>query len=155
MSSFSHLMRSRATTPVILGGCWSSLQKIPIYVWVFPKIGIPQNGWFIKENPIKMDDLGGTTIFGNIHIQYPIRNASSPASLLLLPRYAYQIRAHISPLFWFAGYPDCLMMASNVDMRISRGGLIVGGSTKKDDICCFLLLMEEILHHLGCIKPWK
>ena len=25
---------------------------------VFPKIGIPQNGWGIMENPIKMDDLG-------------------------------------------------------------------------------------------------
>ena len=28
-------------------------------MWVFPKIGVPQNGWFIIENPIiKMDDLG-------------------------------------------------------------------------------------------------
>ena len=27
-------------------------------IWVFPKIGVPQNGWFIIENPIKVDDLG-------------------------------------------------------------------------------------------------
>ena len=27
-------------------------------MWVFPKIGVPQNGWFVMENPIKMDDLG-------------------------------------------------------------------------------------------------
>ena len=27
-------------------------------MWVFPKIRVPQNGWFIMQNPIKMDDLG-------------------------------------------------------------------------------------------------
>ena len=29
-----------------------------VYIWVFPRIGVPQNGWFIMENSIKMDDLG-------------------------------------------------------------------------------------------------
>ncbi len=27
-------------------------------IWVFPKIGVPQNGGFTRKNPIKMDDLG-------------------------------------------------------------------------------------------------
>ena len=26
--------------------------------WSKIKIGVPQNGWFIMDNPIKMDDLG-------------------------------------------------------------------------------------------------
>ena len=37
---------------------------------VEPKIGgtPPKSMVKIMENPINMDDLGGTTIFGNIHI---------------------------------------------------------------------------------------
>jgi len=31
---------------------------VKVNIWVFPKIvGNPQNGWFIMENSIKMDDL--------------------------------------------------------------------------------------------------
>ena len=56
--------------------------KSPFRTWevanairVFPKIGVPQNGWFIMANPIfLMDDLGGKpTIFGNIHLLSPYK----------------------------------------------------------------------------------
>ena len=36
----------------------TSKKRIYIHIWVFLKIGVPQNGWFIMENPIKIDDLG-------------------------------------------------------------------------------------------------
>ena len=37
---------------------WNWLVRFLGNIWVFPKIRVPQSGWFIRENPIKMDDLG-------------------------------------------------------------------------------------------------
>ena len=48
-----------------------TFRKAKETMWVFPKIVVPQNGWFKMENPIKMDDLEGKpTIFGNTHVLY-------------------------------------------------------------------------------------
>ena len=45
-------------------------QTLAFIIWVFPKIRVPENGWFTMETPIEMDDLGGTPIFGNTHILF-------------------------------------------------------------------------------------
>ena len=37
---------------------WQKLSLPKINSWVFPKRGVPQNGWFIMETLFEMDDLG-------------------------------------------------------------------------------------------------
>ena len=40
-----------------------SLFAVVDWRWMFPKIGVTRNRWFIMENPIKMDDLGENHYF--------------------------------------------------------------------------------------------
>ena len=50
-----------------VGNCLSRTKGLHQYMGVSKKGGIPKL-LFIMENPIKTNGLGGTTIFGNIHI---------------------------------------------------------------------------------------
>ena len=47
-------------TGKILGNC---TEKYGDSIWGFPKMGVSNNGWFVRENPIKRDDFGGSPPF--------------------------------------------------------------------------------------------
>ncbi len=46
----------------------TTVSKLDYNIWVFPKIGVPQNGRCIREKPIRIDDLGGPPLFSETSI---------------------------------------------------------------------------------------
>ena len=41
-----------------LGSFCNSVFGLDIYICTCPEMGVSHNGWFIMDNPIKVDDLG-------------------------------------------------------------------------------------------------
>ena len=58
-------LRGHFRVPAVSFRVW--ILKLVALKWVFPKIGVPQNGWFIMENPIKNGWFGGKTHYFRKH----------------------------------------------------------------------------------------
>ena len=119
--------RTRSTTSITQINRHVTSNTSRSSIWVFPKIGVPQNGWFIMENPIKIGWFGGTTIFGNIHIKAK-RNIdfSWNRSIYIWPQlswpmlYIAKMKQHIVTLSNKKTTLDSLLMGEYDRHRIGR-----------------------------------
>ena len=106
--------------PTDLGTNTSTMEHMGryIYIWGFPGMGVPQNGWFIRKNPTKMDDLGDplfqeTTIYININYQplslgWPSTVIHCPKSIssYLCPYKDYKHTINTTYITFTSGQPD-------------------------------------------------
>ena len=103
-----------------------------VATWVFPKIGVPQNGWFIMENHIKVDDLGG---FHPLFLETPnlnqmIRQAFD-ATLIAL-RYRSTSSRRRQKVCWAIWYLGALKRLSKDDTRC----LVIWNNRCFNDFVC-------------------
>ena len=66
-------------------------KSLLLLIWWFPKMVVPQNGWFLVENPTKIDDLGvplwlRKPPFGSFWEPNPLGSAVQPFQLFSPPR---------------------------------------------------------------------
>ena len=62
-----------------------------MYIWGVPKIVVPQNGWFIMENPTKVDDL----------VVPPFKDTPIFIYIYTIP---WEPTTHVTPSFLGVGY---------------------------------------------------